>query len=134
MADALRGLGQYEEALEACDQAVAELKQLVSQKTTVARRSYARLNTVRAKILLDAGKAEEAEECALKSIELYSGMNESYECAIGAAHFVMAAIQSECGNTEKAEKEYLIAESLIRDRYGKNHPIYKMSLQIKSQG
>lgn len=118
MADALRGLGQYDEALEACDQAVAELKQLVSQKTTVARRSYARLNTVRAKILLDAGKAEEAEECALKSIELYSGMNESYECAIGAAHLVMARIQSKCGNSEKAEKEYLIAEALIRDRYG----------------
>ena len=133
MADALRGLGQYEEAREACDRAVAELKQLASQKTTVARRSYARLNTVRAQILLDTGKIEEAEKCASEAIELYSGMNESYECAIGAAHFVMAAIQSECGNTEKAEKEYLIAESLIRDRYGKNHPIYKMSQRDRSQ-
>ena len=132
MADALRGLGQYEEAREACDRAVAELKQLASQKTTVARRSYARLNTVRAQILLDTGKIEEAEKCASEAIELYSGMNESYECAIGAAHFVMAAIQSECGNTEKAEKEYLIAESLIRDRYGKNHPIYKMSQRDRS--
>ena len=132
MADALRGLGQYEEAREACDRAVAELKQLASQKTTVARRTYARLNTVRAQILLDTGKIEEAEKCASEAIELYSGMNESYECTIGAAHFVMAAIQSECGNTEKAEKEYLIAESLIRDRYGKNHPIYKMSQRDRS--
>ena len=125
MADALRGLGQYEEALGACDQAAAELKQLASQKTTVARRSYARLNTVRAKILLDTGKIEEAEECASKSIELFRGMNESYECAIGAAHLVMARIQSELGNCERAEKEFLIAESLVRDRYGKNHPIYR---------
>lgn len=125
MADALHGLGQYEEALGACDQAVVELKQLASQKTTVARRSYARLNTVKAKILLDTGKIEEAGECASKAIELYSGMSESYECAIGAAHLVMARIQSERGNCERAEKEYLIAESLVRDRYGTNHPIYR---------
>lgn len=75
--------------------------------------------------MLDIGKIEEAEECASKAIELYSGMSESYECAIGAAHLVMASIQSERGNCEKAEKEYLIAASLIRDRYGKNHPIYR---------
>ena len=51
-------------------------------------------------------------------------MKEGYECPIGAAHLIMGKIQSERGNSEKAETEYLIAEALIRDRYGKNHPVY----------
>lgn len=127
MADALCGLGQHEEALKACDQAAAELDQLTSQESSVAKSSYALLNRVRAKILLDLGRIEEAEECAARSIELYSGMNESYDNAIGASHLIMGKIQSELGNSERAEKEYLIAESLIRDRYGVNHPIYKAS-------
>ena len=127
MADALCGLGQHEEALKACDQAAAELDQLTSQESAVAKSSYALLNRVRAKILLDLGRIEEAEGCAARSIELYSGMNESYDNAIGASHLIMGKIQSELGNYERAEKEYLIAESLIRDRYGVNHPIYRAS-------
>ena len=127
MADALCGLGKHEEALKACDQGAAELDQLTSQESVVAKSSYALLNRVRAKILLDLGRIEEAEGCAARSIELYSGMNESYDNAIGASHLIMGKIQSALGNSERAEKEYLIAESLIRDRYGVNHPIYKAS-------
>ncbi len=39
--------------------------------------------------------------------------------------FIMSKIQSERGNSEKAEIEFQIAEALIRDRYGKDHPVYK---------
>ena len=58
-------------------------------------------------------------------------MAENFDNAIGASHLIMAEIQSELGNTERAEKENLIAESLIRDRYGVNHPIYKMSQTVR---
>ena len=131
MADALCGLGQYEEALATCDKAAAELAQLTSQETAVAKSSNALLNRVRAQVLLASGKIYEAEECASKSTELYSGMAENFDNAIGASHLIMAEIQSELGNTERAEKENLIAESLIRDRYGVNHPIYKMSQTVR---
>ena len=59
------------------------------------------------------------------SIKMYDGMREGYDCAIGAAHLIMSKIQSKRGNSEKAEGEYLAAKLLIRDRYGKEHPIYK---------
>ena len=124
MADALRGLGQYEEALRSCDRAREELEELPPEESAAAKCLYALLNRVKAEILLDQGEIEEAEKCASESIEMYGGMKEGYECPIGAAHLIMGKIQSERGNSEKAETEYLIAEALIRDRYGKNHPVY----------
>ena len=121
MADALRGLGQYEEALRSCDRAREELEELPPEESAAAKCLYALLNRVKAEILLDQGEIEEAEKCASESIEMYGGMKEGYECPIGAAHLIMGKIQSERGNSEKAETEYLIAEALIRDRYGKDH-------------
>ena len=87
----------------------------------VTNSTYAFLNRLSAEILLDLGRILEAEKCASESIELYSGMSEGYDCPIGAAHLTMSKIQSERGNSEKAEIEFQIAEALIRDRYGKDH-------------
>ena len=124
-ADAQRGLGQYGEALEACARASAKLEQVPSDGSALEKSTYALLNRVKAEILLDSGRIDEAEECASKSIKMYDGMREGYDCAIGAAHLIMSKIQSKRGNSEKAEGEYLAAKLLIRDRYGKEHPIYK---------
>ena len=87
----------------------------------VTNSTYAFLNRLSAEILLDLGRIDEAEKCASEDIELYSGMIEGYDNSIGAAHLIMSKIQSERGNSEKAEIEFQIAEALIRDRYGKDH-------------
>ena len=125
MADALRRLGRYDNALRSCDQAQEELEQISPVNPAVTNSTYAFLNRVKAEILLDMGRIDEAEKCASESIELYSGMIEGYDNSIGAAHLIMGKIQSERGNSEKAEIEFQIAEALIRDRYGKDHPVYK---------
>ena len=125
MADALRRLGRYDNALRSCDQAQEELEQISPVNPAVTNSTYAFLNRVKAEILLDMGRIDEAEKCASESIELYSGMIEGYDNSIGAAHLIMSKIQSERGNSEKAEIEFQIAEALIRDRYGKDHPVYK---------
>ena len=90
------------------------------------------MNRVKAEILLDSGRIDEAEECASKSIKMYDGMREGYDCAIGAAHLIMSKIQSKRGNSEKAAEEFLLAETLIGDRYGKEHPIYKEMIASSS--
>jgi len=131
-ADAQRGLGQYGEALEACARASAKLEQVTSDGSALEKSTYALLNRVKAEILLDSGRIDEAEECASKSIKMYDGMREGYDCAIGAAHLIMSKIQSKRGNSEKAAEEFLLAETLIGDRYGKEHPIYKEMIASSS--
>ena len=131
-ADAQRGLGQYGEALEACARASAKLEQVPSDGSALEKSTYALLNRVKAEILLDSGRIDEAEECASKSIKMYDGMREGYDCAIGAAHLIMSKIQSKRGNSEKAAEEFLLAETLIGDRYGKEHPIYKEMIASSS--
>ena len=92
------------------------------------------MNRVKAEILIDLGRIDEAEECASKSIKLYDGMREGYDCAIGAAHLIMSIIQLKCSKLDKAADEYVTAETLIKDRYGKEHPIYKEMIASPNLG
>ena len=96
--------------------------------------AFALLNRVEAEILLDSGRIDEAEECASKSIKLYGGIREGYDCAIGAAHLIMSIIQLKRSKFDEAADEYLTAETLIKDRYGKEHPIYKEMIASPNLG
>ena len=70
----------------------------------VTNSTYAFLNRVKAEILLDMGRIDEAEKCASESIELYSGMIEGYDNSIGAAHLIMSKIQSDRSRSSHNEQ------------------------------
>lgn len=117
MIECMTTIGQYQEAIDACDVAIKIIKKHSSPKNTY----IADLLIYQGKAFINIGKIKDGEKCMNEAIEIYKNILGENHPNYAIACVMFADYYNLVGDLRKSEEMSNKALDLLDTKFGKNH-------------